>query len=364
MAKKKSTQNTVLSAAAVAAVRSGDAHALRACLDEGDDVNGHVDDEYTQDTLLNIAMLEKPEPWMKEEDDDDADESVADVPLDAQLQVIRLLLERGADPNRGNKDGERPLHIVASDRSEETWRNVAPWTSRMTLTHRAEKIIDLLVAAGAQVDVQTNRGSTPLMHRLMDLSDGYESRACYDGTRGQPKTGSVETIRVLLKHGADTTLAATPVGHFQHNKTAAEIASELLECYDDLEHGGGYRIAGEVWRCHFSHIKDLLEAVDMAGSWKNYVRVVHEPRVKLWTMRYLCLAGRAHAPPKLLRLFGSMAPKPVAGAAAARTRSKRLASSTAQTTPPDEVFKHILDFYDRASVLPARSAPIGGWGWW
>ena len=121
MAKKKKTQNMVLSAAAVAAVRSGDVCALRDALDLGDDVNGHMDDEHSQDTLLNIAMLEKPEPWMKEDDDDDDDESVADVPLDAQLQVIRLLLERGADPNRGNKDGDRPLHIVASDRSERKW---------------------------------------------------------------------------------------------------------------------------------------------------------------------------------------------------------------------------------------------------
>ena len=143
-----------------------------------------------------------------------------------------------------------------------------------------------------------------------------------------------------------------------HNTTALDDAEETLTYYDDLEHGCGYRIGEDVWRCHYSHIIDLLEAVDRAGSWKNYMRAVREPCVKLWTMRYLCLAGRAHAPPKLLRLFGS---KPVAGAAAARTRSKRLASSTAQTTPPDEVFKHILDFYDRASVLPARSAPIGGW---
>ena len=41
--------------------------------------------------------------------------------------------------------------------------------------------------------------------------------------------------------------------------------------------------------------------------------------------------------------------------------TKRLASSAAQTTPPDEVFKHILGFWDPSFFLPARSAPIGGW---
>ena len=339
----------VLSAAAVAAVRSGDVRALRDALDLGEDVNGHEDNEHTRNTLLNIAMLERDEEWMKEDDDDY--ESVADVPLDAQLQVIRLLLERGADPNRGNKDGERPLHIVASDRSERKWGRPT------AMAHRAEKIIDLLVAAGAQVDVRTNTSATPLMLRVGELSDGRESRSSYDGIGGKPKTGSVETIRVLLKHGADWTYGS-------HKMTALDDAEETLTYYDELEHGCGYRIGEDVWRCHYSHIIDLLEAVDRAGSWKNHMRAVREPCVKLWTMRYLCLAGRAHAPPKLLRLFGGSDPKPVAGAAAARTRSKRLASSAAQTTPPDEVFKHILDFYDRASVLPARSAPIGGWGWW
>ena len=180
----------------------------------------------------------------------------------------------------------------------------------------------------------------------------------YDGIGGKPKTGSVETIRVLLKHGADWRLTAGSA----HNTTALDDADETLTYYDELEHGCGYRIGEDVWRCHYSHIIDLLEAVDRAGSWKNYMRAVREPCVKLWTMRYLCLAGRAHAPPKLLRLFGSSkAPKPVAGAVAARTRSKRLASSAARTTPPDEVFKHILGFWDPSFFLPARSAPIGGW---
>ena len=350
-----STQNTVLSAAAVGAVRSGDVHALRACLDEGDDVNGHEDEEHFRNTLLNIAMLEKRPDHEKEDPNfDHANaELIANVPLDAQLQVIRLLLERGADPNRGNRYGQTPLHIIASDSSEQRWKRGRPPIH----THRAEKILDLLIAAGAQVDARDTSGYTPLMCRVMELEWGHESRSSRDAD-GQPKTGSVESIRVLLKHGADWTL---PFRAGVNTKTALGYATDLVTSYDELEYGCGYRIGEDQWSWHYSHIIDLLEAVDMAGSWKNYMRVVREPRVKLWTMRYLCLAGRAHAPPKLVRLFGS---KPVAGAAAARTRSKRLASSTAQTTPPDEVFKHILDFYDRASVLPARSAPIGGWGWW
>ena len=346
-----STQNTVLSAAAVAAVRSGDVHALRACLDDGDDANGHEDNVHFRNTLLNIAMLEKREDHEKEDPNFDhaTAELIANVPLDAQLEVIRFLLERGADPNRGNRYGQTPLHIIASDSSEQRWkRGGAP-----IHTHRAEKIVDLLVAAGAQVDARDTSGLTPLMYRVMELEWGHESRSSNDAD-GQPKTGSVESIRVLLKHGA--------WGHTRagvNTETALGCATDLVTSYDELEHGCGYRIGEDQWSWHYSHIIDLLEAVDMAGSWENYMRVVREPRVKLWTMRHLCLAGRAHAPPKLLRLFGSTAPEPVAGAAAARTRSKRLASSAAQTTPPDEVFEQILGFWHHSSsVLPARSAPI------
>ena len=80
----------------------------------------------------------------------------------------------------------------------------------------------------------------------------------------------------------------------------------------------------------------LLTAVRAAGSWKRYSR---EPSVKLWALRYLALAGRARAPPHLVRLFGA-APIPKG---AARTRSKRFAGGAPL---PDEVFAHVLGFWD------------------
>jgi hypothetical protein len=79
----------------------------------------------------------------------------------------------------------------------------------------------------------------------------------------------------------------------------------------------------------------VLSAVRAAGSWKRYNR---EPSVKLWALRYLALAGRARAPPHLVRLFGA-APIPEG---AAGTRSKRLAGAPL----PDEVFAHVLGFWD------------------
>ena len=88
-------------------------------------------------------------------------------------------------------------------------------------------------------------------------------------------------------------------------------------------------------------IVDLLTAVENAGSWKAYVR---EPVVALLSLRYLCLAGRATPPPRLARCFG--APSiPAAGEAQKRVRR------AANITPlPDDVFEHILTFWNFAGV--------------
>ena len=74
---------------------------------------------------------------------------------------------------------------------------------------------------------------------------------------------------------------------------------------------------------------------------------MREPVVQLLCLRYLCLAGRATPPPNLARCFGS---PPIANADKARTRSRRRASSAARTPLPDEVFEHILTFWNFAGT--------------
>ena len=88
----------------------------------------------------------------------------------------------------------------------------------------------------------------------------------------------------------------------------------------------------------YQDVVDLLTAVEASGSWKAYVR---EPVVQLLCLRYLCLAGRATPPPNLTRCFGS---PPIANADKARTRARRATS----TPLPDEVFEHILAFWNFA----------------
>ena len=76
--------------------------------------------------------------------------------------------------------------------------------------------------------------------------------------------------------------------------------------------------------------------MEAAGSWTRYVR---EPVVQLLCLRHLCLAGRATAPPTLVRCFGA---PPVPNAGKARTRARRVAAATPL---PDEVFALILSFW-------------------
>ena len=73
---------------------------------------------------------------------------------------------------------------------------------------------------------------------------------------------------------------------------------------------------------------------------KSWHRYCVEPSVKLLALRHLSLAGRAVAPPHLLRLFGA---PPWATGCASRTRSKRRLGSI--NAPPEEVFGLILEFW-------------------
>ena len=142
----------------------------------------------------------------------------------------------------------------------------------------------------------------------------------------RPRT---DCVRALLRHGASFSLPD------DHGQTVLEQTQQMfIWSLDDPSR------EPETWK----EIVDLLTAVEASGSWKRYVR---EPVVQLLCLRYLCLAGRATPPPNLARCFGS---PPIANADKARTRSRRLASSAARTPLPDEVFEHILTFWNFAGT--------------
>lgn len=67
-----------------------------------------------------------------------------------QTAIIDLLLELGADPNHGNRQGQRPLHYLAASASDVT-----------------ERLLLKLVKAGADVDAIDLDGVTPLSNAVL-----------------------------------------------------------------------------------------------------------------------------------------------------------------------------------------------------
>ena len=252
-------------------------NAVERALNAGDS----IDDQLEGETLLEMALCSC----------NIEDESFNRWP--EYLKLIRLLLERGADPNRLDDDGWSALHLTA-DLISASEDELPPPEKQVLM-----EVTELLLAHGAHVNARDRQNTTPL-HVLCD-------NGCTN----------VDMFCLLLKHGADPDLRD--------------------QCEDDAQ-----AIAQLDPRCP-TFIVDLLADVSSAGSWKKFVR---EPSVKLLTLRHLALAGRATAPPSLVRLFGTPGPvRPLEGAV--RTRSRRLKSSAARTPLPDEVFELVLAFWSK-----------------
>jgi ankyrin repeat protein len=118
-----------------------------------------------------------------------------DEPAPENLQIARLLLERGAEINVADSNRQTPLMVAAHGGSEE-----------MTA---------LLLKHGAHTEIKDNEGKTALMHALCDAERvcqlvehraSLEARDCHGRTAllGAVQRSYLKTVHVLLKQGADT----------------------------------------------------------------------------------------------------------------------------------------------------------------
>ena len=260
------------------AVKEGDLAALKAVLSSATgDVNEIIEDTtYGQITLLMTAVHETDQK--------------------SSHAVARMLLEHGAAPNLTcGPQSDTPLHNV-----------------------RDARMVELLLAFGADIDAREVDGDTPLAWAIIDRR--------------------VDLLPALLQGGAALDAVYGPRPGLSPPSDALELAEMQWDHVSQLK----YVLEDHVWekvKRELTKMIDLLTAVRSAGSWKRYER---ERVIPLLSLRYLCLAGRATAPAHFLRLFGS-APMPKC---AVRTRSKRLAHSVAQRPLPDDVFEHVLTFWD------------------
>ena len=133
------------------ASRSGSIEAINLLLDSGADVNlpGSTGDNWDA-TPLQHAILQR------------------------QPAAVRLLLDRGADPNRGAGPGSHAPLLLAAGDTDPT-------------------IVKLLLARGADPTVEDENGVTPLSRAVSAGTLHGPDRPMFGGCR-------VETVRALIAH--------------------------------------------------------------------------------------------------------------------------------------------------------------------
>jgi ankyrin repeat protein len=137
-------------------------------------------------------------------------------------EVIRLLLDHGADVDRADRDGMTPLmeaselgmgsvSLLLEHGAKVDARDRQGWTPLMyALNNRGEGTVWLLLSKGADVNAHDVGGETPLMIAIR--------RAAHDPIRlfgedlvakaAEEKTRYVSLIRFLIEHGADVNVRA------------------------------------------------------------------------------------------------------------------------------------------------------------
>ena len=192
----------------------------------------------------------------------------------SRVEMLRLLIEHGADANASNRQDGGLEPIFLCDYPEE---------------------VRVLLDAGVDVNVFSRGGNTPLMHcgRLA---------SCFPFI--------VDVAKFLVKHGADVSLT-NRLG--QDAETITRVASNMMQSLAE-EQQLDSRFALADW-VPARHLADWLADVRRAGG---YAKFVKEPRVALARLRLLCERGRASPPDggatkearALERLFGPRTPLP------------------------------------------------------
>jgi len=155
--------------------------------------------------------------------------AIQEAVINGQLERVRLLLDKGTPTNTRYYDGDYALLDIAAIRyNTEIMKlliergadlNAASRTGLTVLHHAAKKIntpaVKLLLDSGMDVNIADNNGYTPLHYAARD--------------------SEVDTVALLLEHGADTYAKTTDFGeiplHCVYNMNSGDrtaIAALLL----------------------------------------------------------------------------------------------------------------------------------------
>ncbi|MEQ1578484.1 MAG: quinoprotein dehydrogenase-associated putative ABC transporter substrate-binding protein [Hyphomicrobium sp.] len=157
---------------------------------------------------------ERLENWLKE--GSDLNQELANGVLAADVERIKFLVERGADPNKRDSQGYAPLHSAARN------RNDAVLTALLALKADVKAIdqdgftplhhavlrnhapsIAVLAAAGADIEARTKDGFTPLA--LAIIEDQYKAAMALIEAKAPVETtvGDVKLTALMLAAGKE-----------------------------------------------------------------------------------------------------------------------------------------------------------------
>ncbi|MEZ0261421.1 MAG: ankyrin repeat domain-containing protein [Alphaproteobacteria bacterium] len=179
---------------------------IKKALDAGADAKGTAKDSYTERRMIS---------WAAE---------------DGRAEVIRLLVERGADPNSGEGGRYTPLMRVVTNGSSEA----------------AKALLEL----GAKPEIKNYDGETPLLIAA--------------------KNGQGDIVRALVEHGADINArnaAGETALHLVAAKGHANLVKYLMDKGADITAANiNMNTPADVAEKDFPRIADMIKGVTAAPS--------------------------------------------------------------------------------------------------
>jgi ankyrin repeat protein len=242
--------------------------------------------------------------------------------LSANIDLINLLIEHGADVNEQNSSGETPLLKAAKTRSPNLWQPIASLliSSGAQINHSDQNgstflmqaasrgdlpFMNSLLSLGADVNARTKRGYTPLhftqdakiASRLISAGAIVDARTAdgWTSLRVAISGGRLDVAAELIRLGAAVNsrdeLGQTPLFHVRTRKAALLL----------LANGADQNITAQngATPLHTAIMKDLIQFFVERGLAVNAKRAggvtpLHDAAIRgSWhdTVRYLIEAG-------------------------------------------------------------------------
>lgn len=198
-----------------------------------------------------LVTPERVESWLKE--GAKLEQELANAVLAADGGRIRLLIGKGADPNRLDKQGLAPLHDAARNGKDDTIKllvelgadvNVKDRDGYTPVVYAAlrdhSESVKLLAASGADLEVRPYGNATPLAIAIAEDQYAAAIALAEAGANPNSRNGEDDLTPLMLASGRETTQFSLGAGrrriqrfHPQYPSTL-ELSRELIKAGADV----------------------------------------------------------------------------------------------------------------------------------